>query len=195
MTLVALRDASLGCVVCRARNTRLRRIDLNIVTPLDDFIILQNLAREWRSQHSKSIRARQTENSSYGARVGGGHAHDLPGAAQGGRQYIVIASGGPGKAASPKLGDSVVAFALPEAKRPLKPCPSTPGLTNLAPGLPRRGAGAAEDHGLDFIVSVYTKRRIWLFFSSPSAICWVCNWLQTFNSRSPRGLSPLLTRA
>jgi len=59
-------------------------------------------------------------------------------ARQGGRQYIVIASRGHGKAPGPKLGDSVVAFALPEARRPLKPCPSTPGLTNRAPGLPRR---------------------------------------------------------
>ena len=34
-------------------------------------------------------------------------------ARQGGRQYIVVAAGGHGKAAGTKLGDSVVAFALP----------------------------------------------------------------------------------
>jgi quinoprotein glucose dehydrogenase len=34
-------------------------------------------------------------------------------ARQGGRQYVVLAAGGHGKAAGTKLGDSVVAFALP----------------------------------------------------------------------------------
>jgi len=34
-------------------------------------------------------------------------------ARQGGRQYLVIAAGGHGKASNPKLSDAVIAFALP----------------------------------------------------------------------------------